>query len=776
MKHAKYLLLIGVLLCALAFTAACGGGGAQDNNSGPTADFVYVPEYISLPAEIESMQSPAYHDGMVYFTSWGYMLNGAPIAQKDIKETDWDSVESANYMYKIGIDGTGLTQLSDYKQPALPEGAQGSSNLNAMTLDAEGNIWVLENLYTYHIDENENYVDDGEQYFVRKLDSNGAELLSVDISHLKDNTEYFYINNMAVDSAGNVYLNCENSIYVLGPDGSELFSLEVANWVNSMVRLSDGTVGAVTQDETGPVLKPIDVAAKGWGTALPLPLNAYNAYPGSGDYTFYCGDSSNFYGYDTAAKETTKLLNWINCDIDSSNMRGMAALDDGRILCIMRNYSRSGENATNEFVVLTKKPAAEVPQKTVLKLAAVYLDYDLRGTIIDFNKKNQEYRIEVTDYSEFNTEDDYTAGLTKLTTEIISGQVPDLLCTNGLPIEQYVAKGLLEDLYTYLDSDGELSRSSLVEPAMRAMEINGGLYEAATSFSVQALLGNEQYIGPGFEMTMDDMLALRQQYPEASLFSPYFTRDTILYYFCSLNLQSFVDWSTGTCNFDSDEFIKILELANTFPAEYNWDEDSPYMDEYQMLSDGSMLLTMFYAYNFEELQVYETLLNGNAVFKGFPGADGNGVVLQTSVGVAISSKCENKDAAWQFVRTLLSESYQAGGGLWQYPTNKAAFDQMMAKAMEKEYYTDEDGNQVEQPKYGMGFGDGQTIEIYAASQETVDKYLDLIEKADMTVRPDQNLIDIINEEAAAFFAGQKTAKDVAGLIQNRVGIYVNEQR
>ena len=78
-------------------------------------------------------------------------------------------------------------------------------------------------------------------------------------------------------------------------------------------------------------------------------------------------------------------------------------------------------------------------RKTTLTLAAQYLGSDLRADVLNFNRSSDKYRIEVTDYSEFNTEDDYTAGLTRLNTEIISGNTPDILAVSGLPIEQYAA-------------------------------------------------------------------------------------------------------------------------------------------------------------------------------------------------------------------------------------------------------------------------------------------------------------------------------------------------
>lgn len=42
-------------------------------------------------------------------------------------------------------------------------------------------------------------------------------------------------------------------------------------------------------------------------------------------------------------------------------------------------------------------------------------------------------------------------------------------------------------------------------------------------------------------------------------------------------------------------------------------------------------------------------------------------------------------------------------------------------------------------------------------------------------RPDSQLEVILNEETPALFAGQKSAEEVADIIQNRVRTYLNEQ-
>lgn len=108
---------------------------------------------------------------------------------------------------------------------------------------------------------------------------------------------------------------------------------------------------------------------------------------------------------------------------------------------------------STELAILTETDVSVLKDKTILTYATQYLDYDERNKIIDFNKKSTKYRIEIKDYSEFNTAEDYQAGLTKLNTEIAAGNVPDLLNVSGLPIQQYGAKGLLEDLWPFIEQD-----------------------------------------------------------------------------------------------------------------------------------------------------------------------------------------------------------------------------------------------------------------------------------------------------------------------------------
>ena len=137
--------------------------------------------------------------------------------------------------------------------------------------------------------------------------------------------------------------------------------------------------------------------------------------------------------------------------------------------------------------------------------------------------------------------------------------------------------------------------------------------------------------------------------------------------------------------------------------------------------------------------------------------------------------CEDKEAAWEFLKHFLNEDFYRDNYAWGFPTLISEYNRVNEEYMTPEYYEDENGNQVEQSKGGWGWDDFQ-VDLYAATQEEVDAVTELINISDRSYSYDTQLIQIITEEAAPFFEGQKTAQDVADIIQSRVKMYVNENR
>ena len=93
------------------------------------------------------------------------------------------------------------------------------------------------------------------------------------------------------------------------------------------------------------------------------------------------------------------------------------------------------------------------------------------------------------------------------------------------------------------------------------------------------------------------------------------------------------------------------------------------------------------------------------------------------------------------------------------------------------YVLDENGNKIEVSRSGMSWGNGDNyIDIYATTQEQADKLWELITTTTKVADYSSSIYDIVNEQTPAFFSGQKSAEEVARLIQNKANIYVNEQR
>ena len=760
----KHLLLAVLLLSLLCLLTACGEQEGQKSS-----EYVYVPEYHKLTADFDSIEYVTYgSDGSLYFSTYGVTERKETLTEQETAQymewygelQDWMYEVYGNQIYRTDIEGTEMVQLENYRPLSADLGPSAYGSLTGLYATDDGNLLVLENVYQDVYEGNE-WISSTNNYYLRVLDSTGKEVSQTLLNDLFEGEEYINFTGLAVGQDGNIYLGGSNGVYVISSTGEPLFTLETEQWVDGIYCLSDGRVAVMSWKDSGEVLTVVDTEAKAWGEDISVPSNAWQIYPCEGDYDFLYNDSSTLMGYNIASDTSEEVLNWIDCDVDNNNVRTMSLLPDGRIFCAVQTYTQDGSEW--EFVLLTKTKASEVPQKTEITLAAYYLYEDLRSQIIEFNKTNPEYRIVVEEYEKYNTEDDYTAGLNKLTTEISSGKIPDLLIVDSLPIEQYAANGMLEDLWPWIDQDEELSREDLVPSVFAALETDGKLCQISSGFTVNSLIGSSSVLGTEMGWTTEKLNEFLDAHPETQLNS-YWTKDNALLAFGLMNIDNFIDWTTGECSFDSQEFVQLLEFANRFPAEINWN-DSEYVDDYQLIQEGKILFYPFSLYSLSDYNMYKALFGGEVTFIGYPTSEGVGNYISLDSGLAMSASCKNKEGAWSFMRTLLTEEYQKDN--YSLPTNMNLLNKQLEEAMSPE---------KADSTWTMG-GNGYEITVSEQlTQADVDKIMELINSVSGVYAYNQSVFTIIQEEAAAYFAGQKSAEDTAAQIQSRMNIYVNEQK
>ena len=789
--------VIALIIVSVIMASLIAGCNRNRTINGPEDDpeiseFVFLPEFISLPAGIMNITNITVIGEKLFF------------AAGDMDESNFSYTTK---LYSMDFDGTNVKQLENYSTGEPPEIENGDVHGNESVLglftDADENLWVAELGQYYFFDLPEDFDQDNQDgqddimmrrdmysYYteleskttVRKLDSTGAELASIDISNISNEAGRIFINTVTFDGDGNIYVADSSTIHVLDNTGRSLFKLDVSGWIDQLIRTTDGSIAFLgymdTMDNnmTGRGLRTIDVAARGWGDTIELPINAYQIFPGGNEHSFLFTDNLNLFGFDEETGESVKLLNWIDSDVSPDGLGNITLLPDGRVLCTTQSWDRGTGMPNVELVILTQVPADSIPHRTTLTLAAMWIDWDLRNSIVTYNRNNPDYRIQVNDYSEFNTEEDYQAGLTRLTTEIMSGNIPDMLLVSNLPYTQYAARGLLEDLYPYIDADPVLSRGALVESAFRAVEMDGALYQVFSNFSVNTLSGRPSVLGGDVGWNMEEFMAVIRANPQATMpLGPWMSKNGFLQQIIMMSIGEYIDWSSGRTYFDSDDFISLLEFADTFPDEneIDWEEMSRF-NEIDLISEGLQIMRQEWLSDFRSIQMQMAIFGGEIVFKGYPSPSRSGHVLSASSGIAITTSCSDKDGAWQFIRTILTEDWQRSNMRGMFPTNRAVFNEQLTEAMTPQTYIDEDGNEVEISMGSWGWN-GFTVEMYAMKQAEADQILDVINSVSGIYTYDDGLMTIITEGAGDFFSGRSSAGDAARVIQSRASIYVAEQ-
>ena len=843
MKFKRFFALALAALLVMSLFAGCSKnsdtpGGKTDSSgslidqtkpAATTAKYAYQADYLDLqlPENVQYVNTMCTAGTTIFLTAY---VQGDEIVQTDPDTGDtWSYYTQKLILLSVDPDTGACTQLPNLQLPTVPEDCEGNVDCYNMAGSDDGTLWMLVNVYAAKYDlpadfdpNTMNKYDypstDMSTAYLMHVAADGSTIASVDLSVTDDGTDEedgmgSNISSFAVDAAGNLYVSDYNYIYVLDAEGKLLFKIDDSQYSGSLCRLQPDQVGilwynyatgtAESTDENGQFFIPVDLETKTWGEKIKMPANAWNIYPGDDAYDFYYRNNDNIYGYTFASDTKDKLVDWMACDVDTSNMYDSGMLSDGRVVGMTQDWS--SDTTAYQLIVLHRIDASEVKEKTVLTLACMGLDWSLRSKIVEYNKSNDQYRIQVVDYSEYATDDDYNAGITKLTTEIISGSVPDLFLTSNLPIDKYAAKGVVADLYTFMDGGSGLSRDYFVPQVLKAIEKEGKLYELPTKFSVETAYALssivDQYDTWNVAAVQDAMTQLQEG---AMVFSTGWTKSSVLNNCLTRNLAAFVDWTTGKCTFDSEAFQQLLAFCNSFPDDSSSDDGIAYsseaatvdtMDDPVWESDATRILsgkqlmatTSFYGFEDYIYNIYP--VKDKVTFVGYPsesGEPGNSFYIQCPM--AISSVTKYPDAAWDFVSSMIEKTNEDAESMYAFPISQEAFDKKMTAVMTEQYQLDENGEQVDWDEDGepdkMSIGSYEVVEngestwqeVYALTQEDIDQILSVINSATGIVDYDDEILSIVSDEVSAYFAGDKDVQTTANMIQSRVNLYVQEQR
>lgn len=478
----------------------------------------------------------------------------------------------------------------------------------------------------------------------------------------------------------------------------------------------------------------LDMEEHTLGGALFALSNGEQVYTGAGPYDFLLLSDAKLRGVSLEDCQITQLLQWADCDLASSVAGAVYLSENTYLISVYENVRRDVQLLNLSFL-----PVEDQPDKTVLLLAVpgqedwtYAISTETVYAINAFNRTSDTYRVEIVTYESAQA----------LQLMLTTGTPPDLIVFNANVIEEpasqqlYAAKGYLADLAQLIQTDPELSTEDFLPNILAAFQnSDGSIYALPNEFYTVAAYTASEYADALSQQSYSSLYQLLQALPEGYCVEDFELGPAIaLESFLEQSIDGFVDMDTASCDFSGEEFINLLYLCRDFCQ-----GDTALL--YTTMLNGGLLNTLT-----EEISI----LDEDTAFVGYPGAVGNGAMLMCTYRFCITAYSKNLDGAWEFLRTLfLSKNQEALSGVF-FPVCTVAFENRFAQ------YQENFKGQLEQE------------EINAAKS--------VILSADFCINSESPVIDIVLEEAAAFFAGDKTAEEVAALIQSRAMIYLSEQQ
>ena len=812
-KRALSLLLVAVMAIGLA---GCGGKNnlnaneeakkyvyrLKDIDTGSLFDDVYVQSMLYSNGRIYALTEESYWEEM---TGWVVTLvsmneDGSDMQTTEIMSTlrenpDWMQWEEPDEDYMDVEIAVPLT--SDVPEPneepetendadmpveeeepeTEPEIREYSDTYISTIQLTENNVYLVVESNSYSIDAMGNYMSGESTLVLHIFDLNGekqGELMLND-----DPDSYVWVRSICADQNGNVAISLDEEVWICDVTGKILSQIPVDTqsfYMETALIDKEGYLDLICYNNEWTKITAkrynMQTGASVGDIELPGSLTNFSLQPGR-NWDFFMTNSNGVFVYNIGDEEATQILSYINSDIDNSTIRSIYEMEEGKLAVTYRDDEWNMHMAVGTYV-----PPEEIPDKQAIMIACSYLSWDMRRRVVAFNKENELYRIVVNDYSIYNTQEDHTAGVTRLNNDIISGQVPDILVlSSDMPVDSYIAKGLFADISKMIEADEELNMEDYMSNVFDAYSVNGKLYSIIPSFYISTVMGKTADVGETPGWTMADLKALMASRPESGVFGMSTTRSEVLWQMMRFSGSRFVDRESGKCHFDTQEFIEMLEFVAQFPEEFDWDnEGEDFWKDYDtQYRSGKTLLMPVSISDFSSYLYWAHGQFGELVtLIGFPAEEGIGAVVNAENQYVISAKSANKEGAWEFLRYYLTKEYQKSDEMYGLPVLREAVLDRLERAKERPYWENEDGTKE---YYDMTYWIGdERIIIDPLSDEEADNLLSYIESVTMSNYYDESLANIISEEADAFFKGDKTAEEVAKIIQSRAQVYINESR
>lgn len=766
--------LLAVLLAAVLVSGltACGSKEKEAYKVNWVTAPAYTAEDVSVPVDTGTFCGCCAGEGCMYILAAG----------------DGEQLPS---LYRVPLDGGEPEKMEEFY--LLDSREANYAAAWRLFMGGDGKLWIWEQYTVFYYDLPEDFDGDNdyigrymtgqdEFYHLRQLDPRtGRKLQVVDVGELAAGWKRSEtLQGLAVDSQGTIYVGTNRKITALDGEGTTLFTLnpKLDNAADgTLALLPDGTAIALVHDAAGnQEVRSINPAGKTWGEVrYNVTAGTTGIISGSAPYQFFCQRNNTLYGRLEGEALDQRLLRWEDAGLGiGSGVECFALLDSRRAAVLTADVPEGGSSLDFQIRLQILTPSDKLPSSGKIRLVYGTIGDDgwARMRVNQFNAANDKYYIELRDYAEgmldSHASPDYNqirdAAVTRLTAEILAGRIPDILDDREIPLSALAGQGVLADLWPFIDGDPELGRDRLMTHVLDCAETDGKLYQVFSNFRIKTIAASADIAGDRTAWTLQEMTqAYGGTMPEICQFltgavNPVLlsqSAEGLLYSLLYMDLGRFVDWSSGECFFDTEDFRDILRLCAA-QGERDMEKLQPLLwDGRPIVAEqliGSMTdlaqadaafggpeALMDYEARLaengitshrtkvdgewvgvtdswlgeverarEEGRIFSTEMaadfisgalarGGCAAYPGYPAGSGAGSCFVVQDCLAIAEACQAKEGAWEFVRQLLRPGGDLSSGRQDLWTTYDAFPINRAdfeELLEPQWFVDDDGEHL----------------------------------------------------------------------------------
>lgn len=705
-----------LLILAVFFTMLLTACGEKESEEPDLRELVYHSEELSCMDRIKGeITNYTVRGDRIYFCSSEWR-----------DPSDEDRMETQQYFYMCNTDGSQLLEIP-YKFSYSED-----EWLYSMIASPKGELCLIYSRYSDESMEN--------TYILRVLNTDGDVLGQTDLTDAVK-TGDIYATDVKMDKNGYLYLYSDRTLCVADTEGNLLGQLEAEDRIENLVETKDGDILAGFDLSQGYTLKKIDADDElSWGKTYvtQLPYHSISCFCPGDEYDFYYNTEDALYAYCLESGAGKEAVNWMASNVNSRLLGDVKVLGRDKILGIYgeEDDGEEGDAEAYGLYLFEKADPKDVPVKERVVYASLYPDEGVKAQAIRFNRSQDKYLVEVKNYS--YSEDPVAA----LHEDLMSGQAGDILDLSFISADKYIKKGFFVDLYKFMEQDSDMEKEDFSRNILSVMETDSCLYHIAPAYGVNVIASRASDVAPGkafasyaeLEKAEKDGVKAFAQETKASMLS----REL------EMNYDRYVDWNTGTAQFESSEFIDALRYANTYPAVRETD-----LSEETDASLEEPLCIPVYSMTMEDIGRCAEIFGGEAAFGGYVSEEFPGGAMSPDRDLVITEFSSCKDGAWEFLKTFLTREYfyeTYGEEKTSVPVRRDATEDMIRRYMEEDTVTEEQTGLFE----------------------------DVIAGIDHRYMYDSDIDAIVLEEADPYFNGQIPAEEAAFEIQTRVMEYMKK--